>query len=449
MPMIMALSAMICLLTGCEPDEPVNPVNPTLVVPKVSTLEVMKISGYTYNVLSVISNNGGVEITEAGICIANDTITPKVTGITRRAYVKEGDFSIELELSPNKTYTVCAYIKYRKITDTVTYGGCITFHTDMLPPPEPRMADISDGALSKKTSNSAYFSGTVIDSGYCHINEIGICWSKTGMPTINDRRQVISGTSIGDFMISANELEKLTDYVARIYVTNIVGTNYGEPISFYTYDSVVDVDGNSYYGVRIGDQVWLTENLKTTHFNNGDAIPYAPDDAQWSSVSGPAYCWYDNDETRANTPFGALYNWWVGADPRGVAPEGYHVPTVEECHEFGQYFGLHQIYYINNSTEVHYYEYYGGKSIRTNYAWIPICYGTNSSGFCGLPTGFRFSDGQYISKNLRASFWTGTSYDNSSAWGFFTGNESGGDMVFMQGKWTYKVYGKALRCVKN
>ncbi|MGE5425630.1 MAG: FISUMP domain-containing protein, partial [Bacillota bacterium] len=324
MLMIMALSAII--ISGCEPDEPVNPVNPTPVVPKISTIEVTKLAAAKVLVSSLILDNGGAEITEAGICWRNDTIAPTIQGLTLRAYVKEGAFSLELTLQPSHTYTVRAYAKN---SVGLAYGECITFSTDALPPPEPELPEINRGTLVSRTSNSAIFTGTVIDSGYCHISEVGICWSKTGTPTINDNRQAISNPSVGEFTVRAPGLEKLSDYIARIYVTNVVGTNYGDPISFYTYDSVVDADGNYYLGVRIGSQVWLTANLKTTHFNNGDPIPYLESDNSWASAEGPGYCWYDNDLTRANTAFGALYNWWVGSDPRGVAPEGYHVPTVE------------------------------------------------------------------------------------------------------------------------
>ena len=442
--MLMSMVLSTIIFSGCEPDEPVTPATPPS-VPTISTEEVKNIKLTSVTVVCIINDDGGSEISEAGICWANDTVTPTIYGFKKMVYVKKDAFDVELSVSPSRTYTVRAYAK----NDVgVAYGRSITFTTQDLPPPEPILPQVTTGVMLSRTSNSAIITGTVVDSGYCRIIEAGICWSKDGDPNISDHLQTTE-PELGEFTASIRGLTTLTDYKARAYVTNQVGTVYGDIISFCTFDSVVDADGNVYYGVKIGDQVWLTENLKTTHFNNGDAIPYAPDDAQWSSMSGPAYCWYDNDESRAQTSFGALYNWWVASDPRGVAPEGYHIPTVEDCHKFGQYFGLNQIFYINGTDEVHYYVYNGGKSIRTNYAWIYPCYGTNSTGFTCLPTGFRFSDGDYCSRNYYASFWSITAYDDTSAWRVSTGNESGSDGIIMQGKWIYKVYGFGLRCVKD
>ncbi|MGE5425873.1 MAG: fibrobacter succinogenes major paralogous domain-containing protein, partial [Bacillota bacterium] len=437
-----ALSAII--ISGCEPDEPVNPVNPTPVVPVVNTIEIMYQNPSLVIVNCIINDNGGTSITEAGICWRNDSLEPTVLGLTRRVYVKEDVFSVELNVSPSTTYTVRAYAKN---SVGVSYGGCITFKTDNALPPEPRMADIDEGILMSRTSNSAIFTGTVIDSGYCHINEVGICWSKSGTPDIYDYRQAISNPGVGKFTVRAPGLEKLSDYIARIYVTNVVGTNYGDPISFYTYDSVVDADGNYYLGVRIGSQVWLTANLKTTHFNNGDAINYVTDDGEWAAHANPAYCWYDNDATRANTAFGALYNYKVIVDPRGVAPEGYRIPSKEDIMVFGDYFGLEE-YVTDQQGNPYQYIYKGGKSIRSNHYWIPAYIrGNNSTGFTAIPGGFRFRDGYFLEGSSRAPWWTTTIMDPGYYWTFYTGGQVVNDQIWLAGN--PSTCGMAIRCLKN
>ena len=94
-------------------------------------------------------------------------------------------------------------------------------------------------------------------------------------------------------------------------------------------NSAVDLDGNVYKTITIGTQVWMVENLKTTKYGNGDAIPNATANASWSLLYTGAYCWYNNDAANKDIT-GGLYNWFAVADSRNIAPEGWHVPTEAE-----------------------------------------------------------------------------------------------------------------------
>lgn len=93
-------------------------------------------------------------------------------------------------------------------------------------------------------------------------------------------------------------------------------------------ETVTDVDGNVYRTVRIGAQVWTTENLRTTHFNDGTPIHQLTDKDQWKAATGPACCYFDNKPENAE-PAGLLYNWYAASSPK-IAPPGWHVPTREE-----------------------------------------------------------------------------------------------------------------------
>jgi len=93
--------------------------------------------------------------------------------------------------------------------------------------------------------------------------------------------------------------------------------------------TVTDTDGNSYKTVKIGDQWWMTENLKVTHYGNGDPIPEVTDNTQWSVLDTGAYCNYGNDAGRVSN-YGRLYNWYVINDNRNIAPEGWHVATYDD-----------------------------------------------------------------------------------------------------------------------
>jgi hypothetical protein len=75
--------------------------------------------------------------------------------------------------------------------------------------------------------------------------------------------------------------------------------------------TVTDIDGNVYHTVTIGTQVWMVENLKTTKYNDGTAIPLVTDGTVWGSDTTPAYCWYNNDEGTFKKIYGALYNWFA------------------------------------------------------------------------------------------------------------------------------------------
>ncbi len=93
-------------------------------------------------------------------------------------------------------------------------------------------------------------------------------------------------------------------------------------------ETVTDIDGNTYGTVRIGDQVWTTENLRTTRFNDGTPIPQITGNQDWKAATGPAFCYFDNQPENAR-PSGLLYNWFAAASPK-IAPPGWRVPTRAE-----------------------------------------------------------------------------------------------------------------------
>lgn len=149
--------------------------------------------------------------------------------------------------------------------------------------------------------------------------------------------------------------------------------------------SVTDIDGNVYNTVKIGDQCWMAENLAVTHFNNGEAIPIADDDAVWESIGlsdgFPAYCWYDNNYNEYGKIYGALYNGHTIFNDN-LCPSGWHVPSNEEWTTL--------ISYLNGESIA------GGKlkELGTTHWYSPNTDATNESGFTALPGGNR---GPYVS----------------------------------------------------
>jgi len=145
--------------------------------------------------------------------------------------------------------------------------------------------------------------------------------------------------------------------------------------------AIVDGDGNVYTSVTIGTQVWLTENLKTTSYNDHTAIPNVTDGGSWAALSTPAYCWYNNDANTYKDPYGALYNWYVVSAAKNVCPIGWHIPSYAEWTILTDYLG---------GTSVA-----GGKLKETGTThWnTPNTGATNETGFTALPMARRQPSG--------------------------------------------------------
>jgi uncharacterized protein (TIGR02145 family) len=179
--------------------------------------------------------------------------------------------------------------------------------------------------------------------------------------------------------------------------------------------TVRDIDGNVYQTIKIGNQLWIAENLKVTHYRNGDEIPNVIDDSEWTDLTTGAYCVYDNDANNVST-YGLLYNWYAVGDSRNIAPEGWHVPSDEEWKDLEMYIGMSQLeaYAIGwRGTDE------GGKFKEAGTAhWqIPNTGATNESGFTALPGGLRRAIGTFLYLGYLASFWSATVYYGYDAWG--------------------------------
>jgi uncharacterized protein (TIGR02145 family) len=147
--------------------------------------------------------------------------------------------------------------------------------------------------------------------------------------------------------------------------------------------TITDKDGNVYTSVTIGTQVWMVENLKTTKYNYGTEIPNVTDNTEWSNLTTPAYCWYDNDITK-KTPFGALYNFYA-VNTGTLCPTGWHVPSNTEWTTLFNYAGGLAVA--------------GGKLKETGTThWnAPNTGATDEYGFKYLPGGLRDSYGSIYS----------------------------------------------------
>ncbi len=175
------------------------------------------------------------------------------------------------------------------------------------------------------------------------------------------------------------------------------------------HNIVTDIDGNTYRTVEIGNQVWMAENLKVEHYQNGDPIANLSesiaDGYDWTNATYGAYCNYKKDSQYIGT-YGYLYNWYAVNDSRGLAPEGWHVPSDEEWKQLEIYLGMNQ-----SSADGKYWRgNIGGKlkEAGTSHWYSPNRDATNASGFTALPGGWRSSNAFFDGKGYYAFFWTST-----------------------------------------
>jgi uncharacterized protein (TIGR02145 family) len=251
--------------------------------------------------------------------------------------------------------------------------------------------------LSDITSISATGGGSVSWNGGATITSRGVCWSTNFNPTISDNTTT-DGVGEGSFTSSLTGLTSGTDYYIRAYATNSAGTAYGNKIIFTT--PLTDVDGNIYYTTRIGDQVWITENLRTTKLNDKTSISNITDNSIWSTLSTPAYSWYRNQETVDDQKYGVLYNWFT-INTGKLCPAGWHVPDEEEWSVLTEYLG--------GEWEA------GGKLKEQGLVhWIsPNTGALNIFGFTALPAGYRtgLSSGTFRAKGYIGWWWSSTEVD--------------------------------------
>jgi uncharacterized protein (TIGR02145 family) len=173
-------------------------------------------------------------------------------------------------------------------------------------------------------------------------------------------------------------------------------------------ENVTDIDGNVYKTVKIGNQLWMVENLKVTHYRNGDPINHVTDMSEWPS--GASYSNYDNDTTNGST-YGRLYNWYAVDDSRNIAPEGWHVATDEDWNELEMFLGSDAGGKLKATGTIE-----GGDGL-----WYEPNEGaTNESGFSALPGGLiRIAYGAiFDGLGEAAVFWTSTGSvgPTGSAW---------------------------------
>lgn len=210
---------------------------------------------------------------------------------------------------------------------------------------------------------------------------------------------------------------------------------------YYTSGSgVTDFEGNNYPTIIfMNGQEWMSENLNTELFNNGDPIPNITDNITWSNLTTPAWCYADNNIANGAI-YGKLYNYYVVDDSRNICPTGWHVPSQAEWVDLYNYLG-------GDASVADKMKTTGTEQAGTG-LWQQPNNGTNESGFSGKPGGFRFgvvNSGSFNSPSANAIWWSSTVYDASNTHSFIIDFWTGITLPF----WSSNELGLSIRCLKD
>lgn len=403
-------------------------------LPQLSTTAATSITLTTASSGGNITTDGGAAVTARGI-VWNTATAPTVSLATKTTDgTGTGNFSSAIaNLSPSTNYYARAYATNSVGTG---YGNEITFTTGAVVLPT-----LTTSAVSSITSNSAISGGTITADGGGTITARGVVWSTSQNPTITLTTKTSDGTGTGSYTSNLTNLTQNTTYYIRAYATNSAGTVYGKEVSLITsIATVTDICNNTYPTVTVNGQIWMQKNLDVCKYRNGDIIPQVQDPTEWGSLTTGAWCYYNNDTIKGSI-YGKLYNWYAVNDPRGLAPEGWHIPSSTEWTLLTNYLGGETIA--------------GGKMKETGTThWnSPNTSATNSSNFNGIPGGLRYQcggNGCFVDMGLSAHWWSSNFIFRTStvfeSWGFELRYDNS---IGKNNSEVVKQTGKSIRCIKN
>jgi endoglucanase len=315
------------------------------------------------------------------------------------------------------TLTTPAYSWYNNdIANKLAYGALYNWHAvndahKLAPAGWHVPTDAERAALDTYLGGASVAGGPLKETGTVH-------WTSpnTGATNASGFKAVgagyrISGTGIFSSMGTQNYIWTSTpDASTNAYRKQIQYNTVSTPVGLsdkksgfsvrlikdapYT-TTVTDIDGNLYHAVTIGSLVWTVENLKVTRYRNGDSIANVTADNSWKSLTTGAYCWFNNDIAN-KAVYGALYNFYAVADTRNLAPAGWHIATEAENATIDSLYG---------GTGM------SGASLKESGTahWTAPNYGSNTTGFTGVGTGYRTSNtGVFTNFGIHCFIWTST-----------------------------------------
>lgn len=229
-------------------------------------------------------------------------------------------------------------------------------------------------------------------------------------------------------------MNKVNIILSSILITIMIFTSCGDVMFNETTKSNETISSNM---VTIGKQVWMTKNLNVDKFRNGDTIPEVKTDEEWKKAGEngePAWCFYYNYPEDGDR-YGKLYNWHAVNDPRGLAPEGWKIPSDEDWSRLVDFLGGDNVAGIKMKSSDYWAE--NNSELRNN---------NNNNAFLGLPGGYRELNGRFHSDGLYGFWWSSKEGNSDSVWCRYLSyedNSVGRSIVNSMGE------GFSVRCLKE
>lgn len=272
---------------------------------------------------------------------------------------------------------------------------------------------------------------------WCGVTARGVVWSQSEVPTISLPTKTVNGSGTGNFNSYIFDLKPNTTYYIRAYATINDSTIYGkiDTVKTRTWvncpSNIKDIDNNIYNVVTIGFQCWTKENLKVSRYRNGEIIPVVTQDKAWESLTSGSRCWYANDSTKYEEPYGNLYNGFAVSDSRGLCPSGWHVPRDDEWSNLTDFLGGNTV---------------AGEKMNA--------YGNGTSGisgFSGLFGGVRslINKGGFIGFGSIGSWWSGSSDVLGTSNVNSLNLQNGGKEVYWNLYGWRQENGRSVRCLRD
>ena len=184
-------------------------------------------------------------------------------------------------------------------------------------------------------------------------------------------------------------------------------------------DAPPTIDGYTYKTVKIGEQEWFAENLKTTVYANGQEVPYSRTDESWTIQQMGMRCSYDHDEARS-VQYGQLYNWYAVDDARGLCPSGWRVPSDKDWQDLEVFLGMSRAD-VSLEGERGSGDLGIGAKLKAKSGWKYEGNGTNDFGFSAFPGGRRYYDGGFYNAGYNG-YWWNSSPSWSNTWSRYMSN---------------------------